>query len=442
MSTTVSIALAATLLAAFPGCDATGAWEPEVLEAADVLPIPTDDEASDYAGLFPLDHFVDVYIDFEGDGWETLLAAPMEDEYVPATITFDGVTVEQVGVRFKGNSSRWSIEEEGGTRYSLKVDIDRYVEGQTLLGVDKINFNNGFHDPTQIREILTTELFAQAGLASPQMGFARIFIDGRLHGAYVSVEQVDKEFLRRHFPDDEGDLYKPEPPAGHLAWSGWDISAYDGMELKTNETTTDHSALLSFLDVLNNTPDEELETALPQVFDVDGFLRYLAVSTLDLNLDSILGPGHNYYLYEDRSTGVFRFIPWDMNSTFGTFTCSLTPPQLVHYPYLHPACPPGEMKTLVARVMAVDSFRTSYQGYLREFSSDFYTHDAVTERARELADVLAPYRAEDPTRFYSDEDLETNLTTDIANGERVFFGITSFVDRRLEQLDVQLGSAD
>lgn len=397
-----------------------------------------DAEGPDYDRLFPLDRVVDVEIDFDSDGWATLLADPLEDVYVPATIVFDGITVEEVAVRLKGNSSRWQIAEQGGTRYSLKVDIDEYVEGQRLLGVDKINFNNGYNDPTQLREVIASQMFTRAGLPSPQMGFARITIDGELLGTYISVEQVDRDFLRRHFPDDTGDLYKPEMPDGYLKWRGADISLYENIGLKTNEDTSDGSALIHFLDVLNNTPDEDLETALPEVLDVDRFVTYLAMTAMQVLLDSYLGPGHNYYLYEDRTTGRFVVIPWDMNGSFGWFNCGMSAPELLEFPFARPACQPFEQKVLVDRVLSVAAFRDAYEEALRDLTAGAFTQELMDELVARLGDVIRPYVAEDPTRFFPPEAFETGLHEDQVFRERTSFGLTSFVERRLVELEEQL----
>jgi hypothetical protein len=397
-----------------------------------------ENDRPDYARLFPLDRVIDVEIDFDGDGWATLLADPLEDVYVPATIVFDGVTVEDVAVRFKGNSSRWELARQGGTRYSLKVDTDEYVAGQRLLGVDKINFNNGFNDPTQLREVLASEMFAAAGVPSPQMGFARITIDGELLGTYVSVEQVDRDFLRRHFADDTGDLYKPEMPDGYLEWRGPDLSAYEGMELKTNEDASDGSAVLRFLDVLNNTPDEDLEAALPSVLDVDRFVRFLAMTALQVYLDSLVGMGHNYYLYEDRPAGRFVVVPWDMNGSFGWFNCGMGAEELLDFSFTRPACRPYAQKVLVRRVLSVPSLRAAYEEALLDLADGPFSPDLVAERVSELAGVLRPSVAEDPTRFFTPDQFETGLHDDQVLGQRTSFGLTSFVERRLAEVDEQL----
>jgi spore coat protein CotH len=53
--------------------------------------------------------------------------------------------------------------------------------------------------------------------------------------------------------------------------------------------------------------------------DVDGLLRYMAVSMALFNLDSYQGSlAHNYYLYEQD--GVFSLLPWDCNESCGIFS--------------------------------------------------------------------------------------------------------------------------
>jgi hypothetical protein len=97
-------------------------------------------------------------------------------------------------------------------------------------------------------------------------------------------------------------------------WIGSEIlPRIPGVELKTNEDSADNAAFINMVDLLNSGSD------LESVIDVDGVLRYLAVSTALSNLDSYQGSlAHNYYIYEQD--GVFGIIPWDFNESFGTFT--------------------------------------------------------------------------------------------------------------------------
>ena len=70
--------------------------------------------------------------------------------------------------------------------------------------------------------------------------------------------------------------------------------------------------LLQMIKALNQ--GEQLE----QYLNIDQILRYFAVNTVLVNLDSYVGQfKHNYYLYEEN--GIFTILPWDYNMSFGGF---------------------------------------------------------------------------------------------------------------------------
>lgn len=51
-------------------------------------------------------------------------------------------------------------------------------------------------------------------------------------------------------------------------------------ELKTNEETNDRSKLINFVTVLNSYSGEDLKTRIEAIFDVETYLRQMAVETL------------------------------------------------------------------------------------------------------------------------------------------------------------------
>ena len=62
--------------------------------------------------------------------WNKLKAAFQENTYYPADLTWNGQTVNNVGIRSRGLGSRSS------TKPGLRVDFDRYSAGQHFLGRD------------------------------------------------------------------------------------------------------------------------------------------------------------------------------------------------------------------------------------------------------------------------------------------------------------------
>ncbi len=149
--------------------------------------------------------------DYGTTGWYDTLydshANDPDDPYFPAGFSGDGVTIDTVGVRFKGNSSF----SANGIKKSFKIDFDEYDEDNDELvfyDLKKLNLNNGFKDPTMLREKLFLD-FAGDFVAAPRAVHTKVYVNGEYYGLYTAVEQVDKTFVQNRFGDDEdGNLFK------------------------------------------------------------------------------------------------------------------------------------------------------------------------------------------------------------------------------------------
>ena len=107
-------------------------------------------------------------------------------------------------------------------------------------------------------------------------------------------------------------------PSGRGA--NWVLFDEAGFAKKTNENAADFSDVEAALAALHAPQDDPAawRSALEDTFDVDVFLRWLAVNTLMVNWDSYGSIAHNYYLYGDPSEGgQLHFISWDHNMSFG-----------------------------------------------------------------------------------------------------------------------------
>jgi len=102
---------------------------------------------------------------------------------------------------------------------------------------------------------------------------------------------------------------------------GSDQAAYaDKYELKTNEDLNDWSDLITFIDFINNSSDADFQTQLASKLELQQFLRSAALDNLFANLDSYTGSARNYYLYHNQMTGLWQWIKWDGNESFGSYT--------------------------------------------------------------------------------------------------------------------------
>lgn len=142
--------------------------------------------------------------------WQTMLDNAVNEEYISADVTINGTTIENVGIRPKGNSSLSQVARDETTdRFSFKIKFDEYVDGQTWMGLDKIVINNMFSDATYMKEYLSYDIMRYIGVESPLFAFADIKVNGVTWGLYLAVEVLDSSYLDR-VNDGEGVLYKPE----------------------------------------------------------------------------------------------------------------------------------------------------------------------------------------------------------------------------------------
>ena len=254
-----------------------------------------------------------VNIEVDEEDWADLKENAQDEEYIQGTVTIAGKTVNNVAIRAKGNSSLTSVVNSDSDRYSLKIDFDYYDDTQSLYGLKKLNLNNNYSDSTLMKDFVSYEMMEQMGLPTPAHSYMYVTVNGEDYGLFLGVEQIEETFLAKEFNDNSGFLYKPDGTGSDLVWISDDIDDYTGVDLKTNEKDSEDSKIIDFLKEINR-EDGDLES----VMDDDNMLRYFAMNTALVSLDSYQGTmKHNYYLYE--KDGKFSIIPWDYNMAFGGF---------------------------------------------------------------------------------------------------------------------------
>jgi hypothetical protein len=416
--------------------DGTAMDVAEGVHATDPSTPDTDETGAPEATIFPTDRVVTVVVELPATSWQAMIGDPEAEQYFEAAIVFDGTRLDRIAIRTKGNSSLNFLKQSGSHRFSFKVDVNEYVADQELRGEKKFVMNNGFKDPTLIREHLAYAVVRDAGLPAPRTAFVDLTVAGEHLGLYTLVEAVDGGFYDEWFADGNGDAYKPEPPAGNLAYRGADFASYPGMEPDRNEDTTDHAALLAMVDALNHGDEAAIAAAL----DLDAVARYLATSVVLTNLDSYLGMAHNYYLYEEG--GVFSLIPWDLNEAFGTFTCGCDRDGLIHLRIDDPTCGAAADRPLVARLVALPSFVESYHGRLRDLIDGPFSPSMMQERIDRAADLVRPFVQSDTTKFFTSAEFEKGLATDVAGKQGLSIGLAAFVSERSAAVRAQLDGTE
>jgi len=312
--------------------------------------------------------------------------------YASVKLIIDGTNLDSLGIRYKGFNSWWH-----SVKKPIKIDINEYQSDQQYDGLKKFNLHNGSGDPSFIRENINYSMLRLLGIKAPRTAYAKVFIDNTYIGLYRIVEQIDNTFLDGYFGNHDGNLYKQEGKgtAGFsLSWLGSNKEAYyASISLENHENKNDWSEFIHFLDILNNTPDNQFREAILPIFDVDEYLQILAFDIAVNNLDFYGNSGRNYYLYSHN--GKFHWIPWDYNLSLQD---GETPIDIN----------PSDYPVLIKRILQVPEFHDTFlRKYcnLKTYLSATSVNNLITAETAMIGNLLE----QDPFVDYPFEAFQKNV---------------------------------
>jgi len=124
--------------------------------------------------------------------------------YVSGIVREGAHVFTNVGIHLKGMGSFRSVDEKP----SLVLKFDEFVPEQEYSGLTKLMLNNSVQDQPYLAELLATGLFRDAGVPAARVTHTRVTLNGRDLGLYVAIDAMNKRFLKRHFHNNDGNLYE------------------------------------------------------------------------------------------------------------------------------------------------------------------------------------------------------------------------------------------
>lgn len=187
-----------------------------------------------------------------------------------------------------------------GRKGGQKVHLyrDRPLDGMTTFG---LIFEG---EQAAMIEPLSYEVYRRSGMPTERSHHVRVWLNGKMTGYTVLVEQPNRAFLRRNGIGDDGNMYK-------LLWFGGDLI---GQHEKHSNRRGTHDDLIQVVEGLQKTGDAQWEF-IEKNFDVDQVATYFAVNAVLSHWDGFF---NNYFTYHDvGGTGKWKMFPWDQDSTWG-----------------------------------------------------------------------------------------------------------------------------
>ena len=425
-----------------------------------------------YAKLFNKETIQDVKISIDENNWNYLLQNAIDKPIVLASsVSIGDDTVKYVGIKTKGNLTLKEVWNSSSDRFSFTINFGKYIntdngytDKQNLYGLRKVALNNIYGDATLMKEYLSYELMTKMGIPTPEYSLINLYINDEFYGVYMMVESIDSSLTQRTLGEKSDYLVKPESSGGDLIYDNsldeyinddgeFDFSSiiydnsgniiypndksnplykYNGLWENDEDTFEDIVDMLptifkwmKTLNELNNIDNpntDDYKLALEEIIDVDGLIRYFAVNTYLVNLDSYQSEKmQNYALYINE-TGEATIIPWDYNYSFGVYGLG-SASDVINFDIYNPVINTTlKDRPLLNVILQNDEYKVLYKKYLNDItiiaSEGGTTSDGDTYEENNFATILDKYNkllnniyGNDPTAFYTLDEYNKATTS-------------------------------
>jgi hypothetical protein len=404
----------------------------------------------DYAEAHP------IRLLYPGDGREYRTDKYRKADFIYRRPDGSEIKLSEVGIRTRGNESR-RLPYQNGHYYKshFKVKFDETFDmaadapatqerdKRRFAGMKALNFRwsryntyDTYANKSKINEVFSYLLLGKIGVPAPRASLAtlKFRIAGKdvNYGLYGIVEDVDKPFLKAHFGSSGGDLYKclyvgPGADMTESSIVGSNVGVKDSdtnyrpvYDLQTNETTSDHSALKTFVRQLNTLEGQALVDYLDANFEVDAFLRLLAMGMYINNVDDYRFSANNYYLYFNDK-GKAAYVPYDFDISLATnWHGELSDADFINQDIFNTTLVPiawgdSSPRPLVDKILAVGKYRERYRQYLADYLQPKNKLFLWSEYKAKFDQLYAIYGRK------TDSDTEDPDPMDLAGYEKPYF---------------------
>lgn len=355
------------------------------------------------------------------------------DDYIMSdSIRINGIILDSIGVKYKGNSSYNATS----LKNPLHIELDRF-KSHDYQGYKDIKLSNEYSDPSIIREVLGYKILRNY-MHAPQSNFAKVFINGSYIGVYTNDEHIGKTFCADHFGSSNNTFIKCNPiitpgptTKSNLKYiAGGDSSNY----FNFYEIKSDHgwNSLVSLADTVTNFP-----ASIAANIDMDRAIWMLAFNNVLVNLDSYSGVFcQNFYLYKDN-TNHFNPVVWDLNMAFGAFPFlgsgassfgTLSIPNMQQLPLNVHAT--DQYWPLINAVYNNPSFKKMYVAHVKTITEEFISNGQYIIEAQQLQTLIDTAVLNDANNFFTYSDFQSAITTNIQGGTYTIPGLSNLMDAR------------
>jgi hypothetical protein len=319
---------------------------------------------------------------------------------------------------------------------------------------------NAWMDPTFVKQIVSSNIYRRY-LPTGESNLVKLYVQNDYLGLYVNDESINKQFLKKHFDEKSGPLFKCDnidrfcdtanapincgengalpfptcvmPP--NLYYMGDDTTLYyNSYDMKSDDGWEELVNLIKVIDLDFQNIDS--------VLNVDRTLWAFAVNQVIQNLDCYNTYYiHNYYLYQTKD-GLFQMIPWDLDNSFSGAIMGFdffNPSNIYEYdpyftgPSLGGSTQPWEERPLLYKLLTNTYYRKIYTAHINTIIEESLDTSMIRSNIDNLQALAYNAANQDNNKGFSMNDYYENVNNAIWTNWG-FGGILSTVNERKQFL--------
>eukprot|EP00833_Pecoramyces_ruminatium_P001418 jgi/Orpsp1_1/1175450/evm.model.c7180000053950.1 len=257
-----------------------------------------------------------ILIDAKKSDIEYLHANPNKNKKFNCTITYVSPysikVFENGAIKISGQSTIYSM------KLSYKLSGLKIGEDKELFGRTAVKLRSEYRDPTFMREKTYFDMLNSLGVPTSQGKHVRLFINKEPIGLFLLTDDFsNKRFLRSTFNggkkfDVDNAIFKVNSGGDLTDSSNLGPYSYKGDVEDASESKMAKEILVPFLKEA-----AKYKSTKSLNFDINSFLRAMALEYLAYGTDNYWMVQGNYFLFKNMATGQWHFIDSDFDMTFG-----------------------------------------------------------------------------------------------------------------------------
>lgn len=241
---------------------------------------------------------------------------------VPAEIVVNGVAHVGAELRCRGSTSLAFPKKSFTLRFAKNSPFSPPPKLAAFAGRRRLVLTQTFDDNSQLRTRMGFELWNRLDPENIRIDHASVvvYIDGVYQGLYQLTENIGDHLMAARGFNQDGNIFKSISHAGNYRATlnngapKTDLTV--GYEKSDGEPEDDFSDLERLLTWVSESSTEEIENTVDTMLRTEDFLDWYILMTTLMAFDNY-GKNSNVYVDPTGSDQRFRYIPWDLNATWG-----------------------------------------------------------------------------------------------------------------------------